>query len=360
MILKNDENRQKITSLEQEIIDLRARVEVLQTAAHSQTDSEKNRLQPAADTLNFYENAHQGILFTNIHNDIIYANPHFLKMMSSSDAAELLDSLPPEIIALFRDIRENGAVRERELHLVNKNGAGVSVICSGVSCHDDAGNFQGTQIIFSENPDSDSLRHDIIPHSEIEKALREGEQRYRELFEGIDDAVFVHDEQANILDVNEAVCRRLGYSREELLRMKVTDIDAPEYAEGFQDRLREQLEKGGLSKIDIVHVTHDGRRINADVNTRRITYQGQTAILAVVRDITELRQSEQKYRELFITADRQRQELTLLDRVRVILAHQLDLPTVFRTVVEAIADIKQSGRDVLLVSSGAVGLGAER
>ena len=47
----------------------------------------------------------------------------------------------------------------------------------------------------------------------------------------------MHDEAGNILDANPAACRRLGYTREELLKLNTRDIDAPEFAVGFQNRL---------------------------------------------------------------------------------------------------------------------------
>ena len=141
------------------------------------------------------------------------------------------------------------------------------------------------------------MLQDITARLQTEEALRQSETRYRELFEGIDDAIFVHDMQANILDVNEVACRRLGYTREELLKMKITEIDAPGFAEGFAERLQQQLTRGSLSQIEGKQMTKDGREIFIDVNTKLITYKGQPAILAVDRDITDRKLAEQKLRE---------------------------------------------------------------
>src|ERR1051326_5108413 len=58
----------------------------------------------------------------------------------------------------------------------------------------------------------------------------------RALFDGIDDAVFVHDDQGRIREANPAACRRLGYTRDEFLRLTTRDIDAPDFAVGFADR----------------------------------------------------------------------------------------------------------------------------
>jgi len=108
----------------------------------------------------------------------------------------------------------------------------------------------------------------------------------RVLFEAIDDAVFVHDEQGNILDANPAASRRLGYTRDELLRLNTRDIDDLEFAAGFANRLRSQLRTGGI-RCEGIHRTKDGRRIHVDINTTAIQLDGKPAVLAVMRDITE-------------------------------------------------------------------------
>jgi PAS domain S-box-containing protein len=118
-----------------------------------------------------------------------------------------------------------------------------------------------------------------------ERALERRARHAEALFEGIDDAVFVHDLEGHILDVNPAACRRLGYSRDELLRLTTRDIDDPAFASRFKERLREQLSKGRLS-CEGSHRTRDGHVIPVDINTSFIEIDGKPAVLAVIRDIT--------------------------------------------------------------------------
>ena len=116
------------------------------------------------------------------------------------------------------------------------------------------------------------------------------------LFEAIDDAVFVHDERGNILDANPAACRRLGYSREELLRLSTRDIDDPDFAAGFQNRLQSQLATGGI-RCEGAHRTKDGRLIHVDINTTAVHLDGKPAVLAVMRDITAHKRIETELRD---------------------------------------------------------------
>jgi PAS domain S-box-containing protein len=116
------------------------------------------------------------------------------------------------------------------------------------------------------------------------------------LFEAIDDAVFVHDEQGNILDANPAASRRLGYTREELLQLNTREIDAPEFAAGFKSRLESQLQTGHM-RCEGVHRTKDGRHIMVDINTSAIVLDGKPAVLAVMRDITQRKLTEEALRK---------------------------------------------------------------
>ena len=70
-------------------------------------------------------------------------------------------------------------------------------------------------------------RH-ITERKRAELAIRESEQRFRTLFEKANDAIFLENERDEIVEVNERACALLGYSRQELLTMKVSDLQAPE------------------------------------------------------------------------------------------------------------------------------------
>ncbi|GMU93429.1 MAG: hypothetical protein AMXMBFR4_24870 [Candidatus Hydrogenedentota bacterium] len=140
--------------------------------------------------------------------------------------------------------------------------------------------------------------HDaLIERQAAEKKLRESEERLRVIFEGMEDAVFVHDLQGRILECNDAACERLGYSRAELLAMRTVDLDTPEFAAGFRDRLHEQLSHRRF-RCEGEHVTKDGRRIPVDIHTTLIDFHGYAAILAVIRDITARKAAEREREEL--------------------------------------------------------------
>jgi PAS domain S-box-containing protein len=141
-----------------------------------------------------------------------------------------------------------------------------------------------------------STVQDVTWRKQAEAALVASERRARALFEGIEDAVFVHDPDGRILDANPAACRRLGYAREEMLRLTTRDIDDPTFAVGFGDRLAEQLRLGHL-RVEGRHRTKAGRVIPVDINTSTIQLEDQTVVLAVIRDITERKALEETRRQ---------------------------------------------------------------
>lgn len=143
--------------------------------------------------------------------------------------------------------------------------------------------------------------------------------RYAEvLFDGIDDEVFVHDLEGRILDANAAACRRLGYSRDELLRMTTRDIDDPDFASGFEDRLAEQMAQGRLS-CEGSHVTKDGKKIPVDINTSMINIDGKPAVLAVMRDITARKTAERRLAAQYAVTRALAESTTLEDAAPTIL-----------------------------------------
>jgi PAS domain S-box-containing protein len=58
--------------------------------------------------------------------------------------------------------------------------------------------------------------------------------------------VIVHDLDGRILDANPSICRWLGYSREEMLGLRTSDIDDPSFAAGYSERLARQVRDGRL------------------------------------------------------------------------------------------------------------------
>ncbi|MCX6698555.1 MAG: PAS domain S-box protein, partial [Methanomicrobiales archaeon] len=119
-----------------------------------------------------------------------------------------------------------------------------------------------------------------------EEALRNSEIKYRALFDNSSDAILIHDMTGRVLDVNQVLCDRLGYSREEMLRMTPVDFDSPENARLVPERIR-QVMTTKHQIFETCNIGKDGTRIPTEINVRIIRYEGSEACLTVGRDIRE-------------------------------------------------------------------------
>ena len=141
-----------------------------------------------------------------------------------------------------------------------------------------------------------SVLIDITERKRAEEALRRGEAEFREFFNNTGDAIVIHDLQGRFLEVNDEICRRLGYSRDEMLAMRPGDIDEPEYGEQVTARIR-TLQETGSAVFETVHRGKDGTRIPTEVSSRLITYHGAPAVLSTGRDITSRKRAEEAIHE---------------------------------------------------------------
>ncbi|MFW6044425.1 MAG: PAS domain S-box protein [Planctomycetota bacterium] len=117
------------------------------------------------------------------------------------------------------------------------------------------------------------------------EVAREAEARYRTLFEGSADAVYVHDFEGNLLEVNQRACEQLGYDMDELLELRVGDIE-DQWGRDQLHRHLEELRQNGELLVKSVHRRQDGSRFPVEINSRLINYNGDPAVLAIVRDIS--------------------------------------------------------------------------
>ncbi len=145
---------------------------------------------------------------------------------------------------------------------------------------------------------------DITTNKQAEEALRRSEEKYRLLFDSVNDAIFIHDLQGWIKEVNLTACKRLGYTAAELTALSVGQLDSPAEAQLVPERMQRLMEQGTLS-FETVHQCQDGTPIAVEVNARRIIWEAQPAILSICRDITErkrtettLLESERRFRDM--------------------------------------------------------------
>ncbi len=111
------------------------------------------------------------------------------------------------------------------------------------------------------------------------------------------DAAFWITQDARFFYVNEAACRALGYSREELLSMTVFDID-PAFTESMWVESWRELETGESTVFETVHRARDGRVYPVEIHANCLRFGGREYHCAFARDITERKQAEETLRRI--------------------------------------------------------------
>ncbi len=123
------------------------------------------------------------------------------------------------------------------------------------------------------------------------------EQSYRNnlIVNAAMDGFFLADMQGNIHDCNPAYCQMLGYERDELLRLHISDIEVIETAEETSRHIEKILDQG-WDRFDTRHRAKNGRIIDVEVNVRLETVGQEPQFFAFVNDITERKQAESAIR----------------------------------------------------------------
>jgi diguanylate cyclase (GGDEF)-like protein/PAS domain S-box-containing protein len=154
------------------------------------------------------------------------------------------------------------------------------------------------------------VSRDITDRKKADEALKESEERYRNLFEESRDAIMITDGQGNFLDLNKAALDLFGYSREEIGLKNFREFYAdPCAASRFQ---RDLDEKGSVRDYEAKLLTNDKTEMDCllTVTAKRAVDGSILRYQGIIRDITEqkrmhgaLQESERRYKELSITDD---------------------------------------------------------
>ncbi len=135
---------------------------------------------------------------------------------------------------------------------------------------------------------------DVTQHRIAERQLMASEEKYRSLIRQSLDMMCLHDLDGRILDVNPTARAQSGYTEEELLQMNVFDLHPePLHREQIIARWK-SWQVGYPVTIETVHRKKDGSIIPVEVRTGKVLLGDKQCILALARDITARRQTEEE------------------------------------------------------------------
>jgi PAS domain S-box-containing protein len=222
-----------------------------------------------------------------------------------------------KVSEVFYNCLNNGIPFDEEMEIITASGNRVWVQSIGEAIKDKSGKIIKVQGAFQDI--NDRKHADII--------LKENENKYKTLFEGADDAIFILD-GAKFIECNQKTESLFKCKKADLLNHTVIDFspaiqpDGQESATKADEKINEAY-KGNPQFFEWKHQSLDGRCFDTEVNLNRLELQGMIYIQAIVRDITDRKIAEAEIESKSIEVLKLMAEK---DKLYSIIAHDLRSP----------------------------------
>lgn len=265
----------------------------LPRATNSERDARKGDLAQLRLLAAAVNASGDGVMIAEVGNDdaahlsIVYANPAFeiLTGYSTHEAVGCSPSILPDqesgpaALESVRIAMRGTKTARMEVPSRRKDGGRLWIEWQVVPVSDDYGT----------HTHSVAVLRDTTERRRSEQTIRESEERFRGLFEHAADAIFVLEPSGKILDANRRACFCLGYTRQELLSLKMSDLEA-----GYRV---DELAPGETLTAENMYRRKDGTSFPVEIRFALLEASGRRLKFCLVRDVTRRRRTEQALRE---------------------------------------------------------------
>lgn len=236
------------------------------------------------------------VVVTDAEGIIRFMNP-VAESLTGYSSEEALNSRIEEIVILLDEssdkiiynpvnivLKDDIIVgRTNHAYLESKNSKKIPVDYSASPIKDEKGILKGVVLIIQ----------DITDRKISEKALKENERRYRNLFDFATDAIFVQSLDGKIISVNNKACELFGYSKEEFQNMKFSDL----IVENITDitfLIYQSLKEKGNYQFESRYRCKDSSLKDVDISMKLIKIHDEEVVQLFVRDISDKKASQEK------------------------------------------------------------------
>ncbi|MGA8848359.1 MAG: PAS domain S-box protein [Dehalococcoidia bacterium] len=232
-----------------------------------------------------FDRSLQYICIHDFEGNILDVNEVALKLLGYNKediphlniASLLSEDQLPKASAALQKLKDTGMTKQvNEWRLRRKDGSFVDMLLSGA-------------LIYREGK----------PHAVLGIGIniterKQAEIKYKNIIETAIDGFWIMDVRSRFLDVNDSYCRMTGYTREELLKMGVPDVEAVEKPEETAEHIKRVIEQG-YDRFETRHRRKDGKIIELEISAMYSEARdGQFVVF--IRDVTEHKQAEESLR----------------------------------------------------------------
>ena len=139
---------------------------------------------------------------------------------------------------------------------------------------------------------------DITEQKNITRQLEESKTNLRSFFDSVENLLSVMDMQGNIIEINQSLRERLGYNEKELIGKNILTLHPEQFHQQAKETVRQMIE-GKAKTCSLPLITKDGRHIPAETYIVKGCWSGQEVLFGVSKDISKLKESEEKFSRAF-------------------------------------------------------------
>jgi len=146
-----------------------------------------------------------------------------------------------------------------------------------------------------------SIINDVTQKNTLEKTIKQAQENFKTFFNTIDDLLYVVDKGGIIMHVNRTVCKRLCYSEDELIGKPVLLVHPKNRREEMENMVNDLL-SGEVDYCPIPAITKYGQEIPVELHITEGEWNGEVVTFGVMKDISAITKSEEKFSKAFNSA----------------------------------------------------------
>ncbi|QSF46283.1 PAS domain S-box protein [Paenibacillus tianjinensis] len=238
----------------------------------------------------FAEHSPDPIYILGTDKKVMYANSVFVDLfgwtteeLNENDFPHVPPELREELTQMFVFIDQGQRLFALDTFRMKRNGELISV-----------------KITISPVKDPEGCTMAYIGVLRDVTEMKFSELKYYKLFNEANDPIFIYEQDkegkpSKFLDVNEAACRMLGYTRQEMLDKTPYSISAGSLVDEI-DNIFENILRGDGIFVEWIQVAKDGKQIPVEISAKPFKLNGRTLVISIARDMTERKKTEEYLR----------------------------------------------------------------